>query len=294
MKHTLLIVLLLWMLTSSAMSTTIVISTISSDPLSELRVFRPFADYLARTLPEKSGVKQVDVKIAGSIPQAINWLKKGKIDLFIDSSITALTVNKQSGATLMLRRWKKGRGEYRSVIFARADRQITSLSDLKGKVIAFEEPFSTSGYMLPAMELMLNGIELEVLSSPRDLPTPNTVGAIMAYDNETQITWVERDIVTAAAMSERDYIDFEKNALEPLQIIQTTEFVPYHVISQRDGFDQTLSRQIKEVLKKAHETEQGRAVLKGFGTLKFDEIPEGLLANALKFEPHLDSLPQMK
>jgi phosphonate transport system substrate-binding protein len=221
----------------------------------------------------------------------VNWLKRGKIDLFIDSSITALQVNKLSGSQYMLRRWKKGRGEYRSVIFTRADSTISNLGDLKGQVIAFEEPFSTSGFMLPAIQFGLQGIELESVNSPRDLPSPNVVGTIMAYDNETQVTWVERDMVAAAAISEGDFSDFEKTALEPLRIVQFTEYVPYHVVSQRADLDAELADQIKGTLKRVHETEQGRKMLMEFErTSKFDDIPPKLLSNTLKFEPHLTSL----
>ena len=292
MKRLFLALLFLFMTSSQAWSMTITVSTISTDPVDELRVFKPFADYLAHTLSESgSDIDKVDVKIAGSVPQVVNWLKRGKIDLFIDSSITALQVNKLSGSQYMLRRWKKGRGEYRSVIFTRADSTISNLGDLKGQVIAFEEPFSTSGFMLPAIQFGLQGIELESVNSPRDLPSPNVVGTIMAYDNETQVTWVERDMVAAAAISEGDFSDFEKTALEPLRIVQFTEYVPYHVVSQRADLDAELADQIKGTLKRVHETEQGRKMLMEFERpSKFDDIPPKLLSNTLKFEPHLTSL----
>ncbi|MBC2836872.1 phosphonate ABC transporter substrate-binding protein [Paragemmobacter straminiformis] len=42
---------------------------------------------------------------------------------------------------------------YYSIAFARKDSGITSLDDAKGKVFAFAEPNSTSGYLVPAAEL---------------------------------------------------------------------------------------------------------------------------------------------
>ncbi|PTE15858.1 phosphonate ABC transporter substrate-binding protein [Pseudogemmobacter blasticus] len=42
---------------------------------------------------------------------------------------------------------------YYSIGFARADSGITSIDDAKGKVFAFAEPNSTSGYLVPAAEL---------------------------------------------------------------------------------------------------------------------------------------------
>ena len=42
---------------------------------------------------------------------------------------------------------------YHSIGFARADSGITSLEDMQGKVFAFGDPNSTSGYLIPAIEI---------------------------------------------------------------------------------------------------------------------------------------------
>ena len=42
---------------------------------------------------------------------------------------------------------------YHSVMFARTDSGITSLQDLEGKTFAFNDPNSTSGYLIPSIEL---------------------------------------------------------------------------------------------------------------------------------------------
>ncbi|MDP2122467.1 MAG: phosphonate ABC transporter substrate-binding protein [Hoeflea sp.] len=42
---------------------------------------------------------------------------------------------------------------YYSIGFARKDKEITSLADMKGKVFAFGDPNSTSGYLIPSVEI---------------------------------------------------------------------------------------------------------------------------------------------
>lgn len=270
-----------------AAAKTLTIGTVSATPVEETRTFQPFADHLARLLAG-DGIDAVNVTIAGNIPHMANLLKTGAVDLFIDSSVSALVVNELSGAQYMLRRWKKGRGQYRSVVFVRADSPILAPTELKGMSIAFEEPFSTSGYMLPALSLHQLDLELEELKDLSHTPSADRLGFIMAFDAETQTAWVERKRVHAAAMAEADFKDFASTALIPLRTLHTTPYVPYHVMTHRAGLEPQLVERIKTVLKHAHETEQGRAVLHAFErTTQFDDIPAALLDNVLDYRPYL-------
>lgn len=267
---------------------TLTIGTISNDPVTEIRRFKPFADFLAKRLAS-DGIDKVNVVVAADIPDIAEKLRRQEVDLFIDSSVTALAVNKLSGSKFMLRRWKKGRDKYRSVIFVLEDSDITDLDDLKGKVIAFEEPFSTSGFILPALALRQRGMGVDALKGFRARPLPDRVGYVMGYDNETQATWLERGRVQAAAMAESDFEDYRKTSLKPFRRLFTTPFVPYHVVVNRRYLDPKLLERLKLVLKTADETEQGRIVLQKFErTTKFDDIPEDLLAEVMKLEPYLN------
>lgn len=267
---------------------TLTIGTISANPVDETRTFQPFANYLAKSL-SKDGIDAAKVVIATDIKHMVWMLKSGEADLFIDSSVTALVVNTLSGSEFMLRRWKKKRSQYRSVIFVRADSPINTLEDLKGKIIAFEEPFSTSGYMLPALTLTRRGLKLHEVATVKSSPPAETVGYIMGYDNETQATWLDRGRVDAAAMAEKDYEEFSKTSLKPLRILYFTPDVPYHVVSHRAGLDAQLVLRIKDELKSAHETEPGKTILMDFeSTAKFDDIPVTLLKAVVDFQPYLN------
>jgi phosphonate transport system substrate-binding protein len=50
---------------------------------------------------------------------------------------------------------------YHSIGFARVDSGITSLDDMKGKRFAFADPNSTSGYLIPLVELPAIGYSME-------------------------------------------------------------------------------------------------------------------------------------
>ena len=50
---------------------------------------------------------------------------------------------------------------YHSIGFARADSGIESLEDMEGKVFAFGDPNSTSGYLIPSIEIPQKGYSME-------------------------------------------------------------------------------------------------------------------------------------
>jgi phosphonate transport system substrate-binding protein len=50
---------------------------------------------------------------------------------------------------------------YHSIGFARADSGITSLEDMAGKVFGFGDPNSTSGYLIPLVEIPAEGYSME-------------------------------------------------------------------------------------------------------------------------------------
>ncbi|PHR00233.1 MAG: hypothetical protein COB29_16020 [Sulfitobacter sp.] len=263
----------------------LVIGTISSDPVEELRKYTPFAKYLSQRL-RGDGVDDVTVAIATDVQQMAGMLRKGTVDLFIDSSVTASIVNQMAGSQFLLRRWKKGRDKYRSVIFTTANSEIRGIEDLRGKVIAFEEPFSTSGFVLPALILLQSGLALSPMDNVRAKPDDTSVGYLMAYDNETQFTWLERGRVAAAAMAEKDYEEYAKNALMPMRVLQVTPYVPYHVVVNRSDLDKALVQRIKNILQKAHKDTAGAEILRNFEkTTRFDEIPQDLLNEVQKLMP---------
>ena len=50
----------------------------------------------------------------------VQWLQHGVIDIYIDSPFIAAQVASETGAKPLLRRWKRGIGEYRSFLFTLA------------------------------------------------------------------------------------------------------------------------------------------------------------------------------
>jgi phosphonate transport system substrate-binding protein len=258
------------------------IGSISLEPAAEVKKFLPLAYYLAQQL-QPEGIDHGRVVVADSIRQMAAFLREGKVDLYINSPFPALAVSRLSGSRLLLRRWKRGVAEYQAVIFTRQDSGISRLEDLKGKMIAFEEPFSSSGYFLPKLVLMQAGLKVVPKQEAADPVGLDEVGYVFSYTDESTMVWVLRGKVSAGAMDNHRFPTEAMGNLKSLKIIHETFAIPRHIVSYRADLSPPLVARIKEILLWMDQSEEGKKVLQAFeGTTKFDEIPEHAMDLLLK------------
>jgi phosphonate transport system substrate-binding protein len=260
----------------------ITIGSISMEPAAEVQKFLPLARYLARQL-HAEGIDHGRVVVADSIRHMAVFVQERKVDLFIDSPFPTVAVSRLSGSRFLLRRWKKEVGEYHTVIFARQDSGISRLEDLKGKMIAFEKPFSSSGYFIPKLTLTQAGLHVVPKSEAADPVGPDEVGYVFSYDDESTMVWVLRGKVAAGAMDNNSLPEMAKEGLTSLKIVDQTFAIPRHIVSYRADLSPPLVARIREILLQMDQVEEGKKTLQVFErTSKFDDIPEQAMALLLK------------
>lgn len=121
----------------------LVLSDISEEPTKKINSFHPLADYLAANLAE-FGIGSGMVKIARGPETIAGWLMSGEADLYFDSTYPAMIVCNESGGLPILRRWKDGVSEYKTLFFALSSSGLNTLHDLNGQIISFEDTVSTA------------------------------------------------------------------------------------------------------------------------------------------------------
>lgn len=106
-----------------------------------VRLF-PTSDYAG--VQQALGARQIEFATLGSSAYAATWLDTG-------------------GAVLPLLSFEQDDGEttYVSVMVVRADSGIAGLDDMRGRSLAWADPNSTSGYLIPRFELRRAGIGVE-------------------------------------------------------------------------------------------------------------------------------------
>ncbi len=119
--------------------------------------YQPFKDYIKKTL----GV-DVEIFTAGSYDGVIQALAADQIEFaFLGSSAYAAAYTETKGGVvpLLTAVQEDDSTGYYSIIAVRCDSPYKKIEDLKGKVLAFADPDSTSGYAVPNYNLVQQGYE---------------------------------------------------------------------------------------------------------------------------------------
>jgi phosphonate transport system substrate-binding protein len=252
------------------------IGSVSISPGREHEVVQPFGDYLAARLAAV-GIGRCRVVVVDSLHSMIGELNAGRVDLYLDSPFpVAFAVAHEADLAVLARRWKRGRDEYRSVVFVRGDSRVDRLEDLRGKVVAFGIPFSTAGFLMPKAALAAAGLELVPFQDPAAFVDPGKVGYVFSNDAENTVFWVLEGKAAAGAVNEDYYRVLAGPRLGELKVLLRTPALPRNIVCARSSLDPRVKEAIVEVLLAMEGDAEGRAVMEAFeNTLRFDLFPNG-------------------
>lgn len=238
--------------------------------------FRDFVRYVARKLSSASDIEG-KVIVAPTMLQLARLLEQKQVDFYMESSYPTYVINDVQGAAkLLLRRWKDGMAEYRSLIFTKKSGGIKRLEDLRGKTIVFEDPGSSSGYFLPKFFLLRNGFKFTEKSQVGPGPSAEQIGYMFGYSQEKLVDLVLTEQVAAGAFSDDDFNTLDERKREDITVLAHTETLPRHLLSIRKDLDPALAGRLEKILLSMDGDDEGRKILqKTDDTTKFDILPGG-------------------
>lgn len=249
---------------------TISIGTIGSDAVELVELYQPVIDYVAQKLSTDEVKYEGKVIISRTADEAADALNENRLDLFIDSPLTAAFVADKTKAEFLLRRWKGGVGEYHSIFVVAENSSITNASDFVGKLIAFENKESTSGFALPFYYLLNEGFVLKEGSS-------SEAGQINYYLSEEDINTITHVIDGKAdigAFSNTFLDELDDETRSKVRVVGETLSVPRHIVVVRSGLDDDTTNKVRESLLLMDSDAEGKQILINFKkTTKFDAIP---------------------
>jgi phosphonate transport system substrate-binding protein len=253
----------------------LVIGEINLFPQKQYFMMKPIADYVARNMKDL-GITGADILIAKSNEQMVQYLKEGKVDWLSETVFSSLVLEKNAGAEIILRRWKKNVPEYYTLFFVWKDSGITSLKDLRGKIVAFEEPSSTTACFVPSTELLKRDLKIQQLESTSEKPFPDRVGYVFARKEINISSWVYKGLTDAGAFNNLDWNNERKMPLafkKNLKIIYRSKPLPRAAVLVRKDLSPVIKNRLKEILLNMHKDPKAVKILQAYQeTKKFDAI----------------------
>ena len=237
--------------------------------------FLPFITYVAKKLGAGRDVEASVVIVPTPLQMAI-LLGERRIDFYMESPYPTYVVNKQGAAGLLLRRWKSGMAEYRSLIFARKNSATRRLEQLRGAMMAFEDSGSTSGYFLPKVLLLKKGFNLTEKPRPDAPVRRDEIGYVFAFTHGEVLNWVLSNRVVAGAFSSDDFGALDQERRSNIAVLAQTDLFPRHLVSVRKDFNPTAKKHLKEILLSMHRDKEGQKIMQQIdNTTRFDVLPGG-------------------
>jgi len=238
--------------------------------------FREFVRYLARKISPATALEE-KVVVTSTLLELAKLLDQGTVDFYMESPYPTYVVNNVHGAgMLLLRRWKSGMADYRSLIFTHRNSGIQRLDELRGRLIAFEDPESSSGYFLPKLFLQRNGLKLTEKPALDANVGATEVGFVFAHSQESLVDLVLTQKVAAGAFSNDDHAALDEKTRNDILVVAQTELLPRHLLSVRKDMPLGLVGRLEKTLLAMHEDEEGRKILQNTdATTKFDLLPGG-------------------
>jgi len=207
------------------------------NPQEMLRIYIPFADYLAKEVG-------IPVKFTPVVDYAatVEGLAANRLEMVWYGGLTSVQAAKQAkGARRIIMR--KEDAEFKSHFITRKETGIKELKDLKGKTFSFGSVSSTSGHLMPRYFLLKGGINPE-----KDFSKFSFSGA-----HDATAAWVEAGRVDAGALNFLVWdklVETKKVDTSKVAIFWTTPPYVDYVWTVRGGVDKGIVEKISKAFLK--------------------------------------------
>lgn len=260
--------------------TTLYIGRIHNNPKKHYARVKHLGDYIVKNLTNGK-FTQAEAIFTTTVEEMANLMNLGKVHMLSETTYSASYLMHKGNAQLLLREWRDGVDSYKSVLFAHQDAPIQNINDLAGKVIAFEDPGSTSSYILPSMEIKRAGFTLVELKYPEEKTDlrPDQVGYVFARSEVNIPLWVQDGLVDAGALSNLDMEDDDvvppKTVLPNLRVFHESPAYPRAMLLVAKDLDPETTMEIRRVLLQANLDPEGAQTLDRYKHVtQYDAVPE--------------------
>jgi len=208
---------------------------------------------LAQMIYDKTGLV-LEANVGTDFAAVREAMGAGQTHIGWLNTFNYVLAHEKYGVDVALVTVRYGTNFYTGQIVVRADSGITSLEDLKGKTFCWVDPNSTSGYIIPRIMLMANGVnpEEDFVKEVEAGSHNNVVAAVYNGDCDAGACYSD-----ARSSIEADYPDVKEQVI----ILATTTEIPNDGVDFIKDFPADVRDKIVQALVDIAATEEGQAAL---------------------------------
>lgn len=243
----------------------------------EVAIYGPLVKYLGEKLSTPTDRWEARVRVTPTVEEQVKVFKTREADIVIGSSLPLFRLIDKGVAEPLLAVGRKGATSYHSVVFVKADSDITELKQLAGKTIAFEDSASTSAFLLPATIFSANHLGLSPLATPDQRAPKDRVGYVFAKTERTIAGWVYGGQVAAGAISHIDLAELGDLA-QSFRVIGTSDEIAYFLVAVRKDLPADVKRKLRDALLTLGDSPEARSILNPPKLTRFYGLDEPTIA----------------
>lgn len=209
---------------------------------------------LANRLSEELGI-EVKGQVMTNYTALVEAMGSNQVQVGFIPAFGYVQANEQYGVEVILKSIRYGSGTYKAQYLVRSDSGIESFADLEGKVWAYGDQGSTSGYLFPANQLMEEfdiesaaALESEFFSGSIQTGGHDN-SAIAVYEGDADVATTFDDVRTEL---EEEYPD----VMEKLTVLDYTDEIPNDTISVTKELDKEFVQKIKDTFLSFNDDEE--------------------------------------
>ncbi|MFD1851762.1 phosphate/phosphite/phosphonate ABC transporter substrate-binding protein [Oceanobacillus bengalensis] len=209
---------------------------------------------LAERLGEELGI-EVQGQVMTNYNALVEAMGANQVQVGFIPAFGYVLANEQYDVEVILKSIRYDSGTYKAQYVVRADSGIETLADLEGKVWAYGDQGSTSGYLFPANELMEEfgydtaaELETEFFSGTVQSGGHDN-SALAVYNGDADVATTFDDVRTEL---EEEYPD----VMDKLTILDYTQEIPNDTISVTKELDDEFVQKIKDVFLSFNEDDE--------------------------------------
>jgi phosphonate transport system substrate-binding protein len=217
------------------------------DPTVTLGKYQKVLDAMAEVVGIPVSLVQSD-----TYAEIVRAFERGAVDVGILNAFSYVEIAGRARLVPLARRVRAGRDTYQSYLIVREDARLSRYDELRGRVIAFPDSRSTTGYLLP--RLMLRHHQLE--------PTRDFARVLFVGKHDSTALAVANGTADVGAVASYIYEELEPVVQAKLRILDRSEPIPFGPVVARAHLGEALLLRLREFFLSLDRTPQGRALLR--------------------------------